>query len=777
MRLVSLTVSGYRQYLDQITLQIPPGLIGICGPNGVGKSKLIEAIGYALYGPASAILPRTDRVADLPAKAGKVTPCVELEIEIRGQHYVICRTTRGKTSIQLHGATNLIAEGASAVTRKVVELLHLTADAFCGTFVARQNEVTGLQSVDSNRRRRIVNRLIGITQVEHAIQLAKETKGDRNRALDIAQAKLRMSSTEAQQQLEAQRVERAAALEARKAQKQEVEVLEKKLQAAQVESDAIEHRQEQVTQYQEMIEQLAPAETSAIHRVQLAKERLETAQAAARALADGEATIQQTAEVPIALSYYELLLTREKVLQRQQQLSTKLAQRANFIAQLAEVRIAIEQLVAQIGEHQAVVTQAEAEAGQAQGEAERRERQRDTVALLGPEGVCDACGQILGDSYQQAFQRHSDEAVEARRREQAAIARMEAARNMVAVCHKEQAVKQQQRDDLAGQQTLLDSVPGQAEAVRDELALVEAQLAAIPATLRDLSYDSAQHEALRQAMERRQEALRTVEQQRALAAQEKEASQELTNANDTLQTLQRQRADLEAKIATTTPSNEETAAAKANLTAVKKAYEQADEKLRETEVAVATAEERVRRAIEELEQAQEQEQRIATARRALFVSEQTDQVLQQLLLEITAEARPRIVELMETWMRALLGPRFHTIELTDDYQLKADNGSGLHPINHFSGGEQTLLAIMLRVAISIFCRERAGFETSFLVLDEVFGNQDTEHRQQLVDFLNEIKSHYHQILIVNHIEDVTGMLDNIIDVVPTGINTSRIQLR
>ncbi len=84
---------------------------------------------------------------------------------------------------------------------------------------------------------------------------------------------------------------------------------------------------------------------------------------------------------------------------------------------------------------------------------------------------------------------------------------------------------------------------------------------------------------------------------------------------------------------------------------------------------------------------------------------------------------------------------------------------------------------MLRVAISIFCRERAGFETSFLVLDEVFGNQDTEHRQQLVDFLNEIKVHYHQILIVNHIEDVTAMLDNIIDVIPTGSNTSRTQLR
>src|SRR6266545_3221478 len=145
MRLVSLKVSGYRQFLDQITLQIPPGLIGICGPNGVGKSKLIEAIGYALYGPASAILPRTDRVGDLVAKAGKAVPHVELEIEIRGQHYVICRTTRGKTSIQFNGAADSIASGASAVTQKVIELLRLTADAFCGTFVARQNEMLPLK--------------------------------------------------------------------------------------------------------------------------------------------------------------------------------------------------------------------------------------------------------------------------------------------------------------------------------------------------------------------------------------------------------------------------------------------------------------------------------------------------------------------------------------------------------------------------------------------------------------------------------------------------------
>ena len=514
MRLISLKASGYRQFLDPITLQIPSGLIGICGPNGVGKSKLIEAIGYALYGPASAILPSTDHANDLASQAGKAIPRVELEIEIRGQHYVICRTTRGKTSIQLHGAASSIADGASGVTQKVIELLRLSADAFCGTFVARQNEVAGLQSIDSNRRRRIVNRLIGIEQVEYAIHLARESKASRDRALAIVQAKLQMSSADAQQQLDAQQAEHATAIEAQKDREREVEALGKELETAQAQSNAIVHRQVQVAQYQEMIEQLAPAETPARSRVQRAKERLETVQAAARALAEAETTIQQTAEVPIALAYYDVLITREDVLERQQRLGDQLAQRADLAAQLAELNADIEQLAMQIGEYDAAVTQAEGEATQSRGEAEKQERRRDTVAHLGPDGVCDACGQILGDSYQQALQRHMTEAIEARGREQDAKARAQTARDKAATCRQERAGRQKLRDGLGEQYSLLDSVPGQAEAARDELAHADAQLAAAPPVLREVSYSAVKHEELRQAMERYQAAVATVEQQR-----------------------------------------------------------------------------------------------------------------------------------------------------------------------------------------------------------------------------------------------------------------------
>lgn len=341
MKLVSLTISGYRQFLEPTTLKIPSGLIGICGPNGVGKSKLIEAIGYALYGPVSSILPKTDRVADLAAKAGKAIPRVALSIEIRGQQYEVVRSTQGRTLIQLGGAEDVLADGASSVTQKVVELLRLNADAFCGTFLARQNEVVGLQSLDPSRRRRVVNRLIGITQVEQAIQLAKETKADRGRSLDIVKLQLRMPSTEAQQQLDSQRADLKTSVAAHDALERYVAALTQQLEAVTRQRDALKRREDQVAHYQQMLAQLSTTELTATRRFHLSKERLEKAQVAVKKLAEAEEIIHQTAEVENTLAHFDLLAEQHDALQQQQVITEQLGQRAKLGTKIEDTHTAI----------------------------------------------------------------------------------------------------------------------------------------------------------------------------------------------------------------------------------------------------------------------------------------------------------------------------------------------------------------------------------------------------------------------------------------------------
>jgi DNA repair exonuclease SbcCD ATPase subunit len=197
----------------------------------------------------------------------------------------------------------------------------------------------------------------------------------------------------------------------------------------------------------------------------------------------------------------------------------------------------------------------------------------------------------------------------------------------------------------------------------------------------------------------------------------------------------------------------------------------------DSRLVVATRQRDLEEAEENLEGAQRRSHAYGLARRALIVGERTDQLLSRLLTDVTAEARPRISELMDSWARSLLSGRFTSLSLAEDYRIRADNGSGEHDLGHFSGGEQTLLSVILRVSISLFCRERAGFDTGFLILDEVFGDQDADHRLLLLEFLDEIQREYHQVLVVNHVEDVTAMLDSIIEVRRTGPNTSTASIR
>ena len=49
MRLISLEVENFLKF-ERLALEFPDGLTGVLGPNGVGKSSLVEAVAWALYG-------------------------------------------------------------------------------------------------------------------------------------------------------------------------------------------------------------------------------------------------------------------------------------------------------------------------------------------------------------------------------------------------------------------------------------------------------------------------------------------------------------------------------------------------------------------------------------------------------------------------------------------------------------------------------------------------------------------------------------------------------
>ena len=44
MKLVRVSIHGFKSFADKITLDIKDGITGIVGPNGSGKSNIVDAV-------------------------------------------------------------------------------------------------------------------------------------------------------------------------------------------------------------------------------------------------------------------------------------------------------------------------------------------------------------------------------------------------------------------------------------------------------------------------------------------------------------------------------------------------------------------------------------------------------------------------------------------------------------------------------------------------------------------------------------------------------------
>lgn len=64
MRLKKLLVSGFKSFVDQTDIRLPSHLVGVVGPNGCGKSNVIDAVRWVM-GESSAKTLRGDNMADV----------------------------------------------------------------------------------------------------------------------------------------------------------------------------------------------------------------------------------------------------------------------------------------------------------------------------------------------------------------------------------------------------------------------------------------------------------------------------------------------------------------------------------------------------------------------------------------------------------------------------------------------------------------------------------------------------------------------------------------
>ncbi|HSR15149.1 MAG TPA: SbcC/MukB-like Walker B domain-containing protein, partial [Gemmatimonadales bacterium] len=137
-----------------------------------------------------------------------------------------------------------------------------------------------------------------------------------------------------------------------------------------------------------------------------------------------------------------------------------------------------------------------------------------------------------------------------------------------------------------------------------------------------------------------------------------------------------------------------------------------------------------------------------------------DRAFSDLRSDLNDTLRPDLSDLGSRFLRDLTMGRYTEFELDEDYAPTiVEDGE---PQSVLSGGEEDVVSLALRLAISQMIAERAGQPLSLLVLDEIFGSLDEERRTAVVDLLRRLADRFPQVILITHIDTVRDGFDRVL---------------
>jgi exonuclease SbcC len=156
-------------------LRFGDGTNVLVGGIGTGKSSVLDAIAYGLFGTLPGLKARKFKLEDLITSVPRKEPFAEVEITFRTpdeEEYIVKRRIeRGKGTVlaELRRSDgSLVEEGSERVNEHVCELLKITYDVYERAIYSEQNQLDMFLEIKKGRRRESIDELLGIKRYEKA---------------------------------------------------------------------------------------------------------------------------------------------------------------------------------------------------------------------------------------------------------------------------------------------------------------------------------------------------------------------------------------------------------------------------------------------------------------------------------------------------------------------------------------------------------------------------------------------------------------------------------
>lgn len=218
--------------------------------------------------------------------------------------------------------------------------------------------------------------------------------------------------------------------------------------------------------------------------------------------------------------------------------------------------------------------------------------------------------------------------------------------------------------------------------------------------------------------------------------------------------------DLATQIGELALDPERLAALKLGCDAAKQAVEQAVETLQEAKLEAQGSDQHVVELRARLDEAEAIHARIDERAREHREHTVAADLLTDFRSAQSARAWPNLEQGASGLLSETTDGRYADVRMSTDYKLEVIDRGERFGLERYSGGEQDLANLCLRLAIADWVARERGMELGFVVLDEVFGSQDEDRRQRLLDALRSLSARFQQLIVITHMPDIADLCDH-----------------
>lgn len=165
MIIENIKMENFKSHVDT-EMDLSTGITTLMGPNGSGKTSILEAISFALFKQY------TSKKIDQLITTGATKMKVQVTFTVDGRTYKVTRertsTTKADMKILEGDQFQPLVAGDKQVTEEVQNILEMDGDLFLNAVYVRQGEIADLIDKTPAEKKQMIGRLLGIDSLEKA---------------------------------------------------------------------------------------------------------------------------------------------------------------------------------------------------------------------------------------------------------------------------------------------------------------------------------------------------------------------------------------------------------------------------------------------------------------------------------------------------------------------------------------------------------------------------------------------------------------------------------